>query len=256
MTTEHKNEPQQPDFTPPEAETTCKKCSATFTTPVFNFGKVTMQADYCDACEADVEAEYEKREANQRQESLKLEREAKYDSICPKWPEPTDIDRIPAPRKSVERVLSWRYNSKGLLLIGDTGSGKTRTVWLLLRRLMVDELRDVMAIKSTALAQRLGEAAGNSMSDHSALLRRLCQAQILFIDDLGKQRFTDRHDSDIFTVIDERTENGRPTIITTRYDGEALAGRFFDAMTGRDVVRRIREFTQGVVFSKPTTEAK
>ncbi|NBR91550.1 MAG: ATP-binding protein [Rhodobacteraceae bacterium] len=69
-----------------------------------------------------------------------------------------------------------------------------------------------------------------------------CSVPLLAFDDLGKERLTQRLESDLFAIIDERTSNLRPTIITTNYNGTTLLERFNNKETGEALLRRIREY--------------
>jgi len=69
---------------------------------------------------------------------------------------------------------------------------------------------------------------------------------LLAFDDLGKERLTARMESDLFGIIDERTQNLKTTIITTNYNGQSLLERFGNQETGQAFIRRIREFSTAV----------
>jgi DNA replication protein DnaC len=65
---------------------------------------------------------------------------------------------------------------------------------------------------------------------------------LLVIDDLGKERLTQRMESDLFAIIDERTSNKRSTIITTNYNGSGLSDRFSNGETGSAIIRRLKDY--------------
>lgn len=46
---------------------------------------------------------------------------------------------------------------------------------------------------------------------------------MLFIDDVGKARLTDRVEAEFFHVIDERCIHLRPTILTTNLNAEGFS---------------------------------
>ena len=55
-------------------------------------------------------------------------------------------------------VLGWQYKPQGLLVIGDTGSGKTWVMWRLLRRLL-KERRSVVVLDAVTYRSGLSKAA-------------------------------------------------------------------------------------------------
>jgi DNA replication protein DnaC len=64
---------------------------------------------------------------------------------------------------------------------------------------------------------------------------------LLFLDDMGKEKMTDRMASCLFALIDQRTMHKRPTIITTNLTGDTLMERFHDKETGAAFVARLKD---------------
>jgi DNA replication protein DnaC len=83
---------------------------------------------------------------------------------------------------------------------------------------------------------------------HGQVLDYFCNVPLLAFDDLGKERLTARMESDLFAIIDERTSNLRPTIITTNYNGTTLLDRFNNKETGEAILRRLREYYQVIAI--------
>lgn len=79
---------------------------------------------------------------------------------------------------------------------------------------------------------------------HDEILDRLCSAPFIVLDDFGKEKITDRIASDLFALIDDRTSNRRPTLITTNLNGAALEDRLShsDPELAAALVARLREF--------------
>src|SRR5689334_16698233 len=69
-------------------------------------------------------------EAKRAQEQLQLS----WKQLCPPGYQDTSIERLPNASKFRD-VLGWTYGPKGLILLGPTRSGKTRSAWKLLERL-------------------------------------------------------------------------------------------------------------------------
>ncbi len=151
----------------------------------------------------------------------------------------TDPDRLPPKFKQV--CESWTPESgKGSLLIhGTTRIGKSRTAWYVCNRLHAS------GVKITALTMRdieFGLQEGFQRGDWHRVVDRWCRSQFLYIDDLGKEKLTERTQSCLFQIVDDRSANKRPTLITTNYTGQSLGARFPDPETGAAFVARLREF--------------
>lgn len=151
----------------------------------------------------------------------------------------TDASRSPM----YEKVLSWypTDDKSSLILHGESGTGKSRAAWIAFDKLWLKHFPD----KSLFLQMRKFEGLiekGFDDRGHGKVLDILTSCPVLVLDDLGKEKLTQRLESDLFAVIDERTANLKTTIITTNYTGEKLLERFQNKETGVALVRRIRDY--------------
>jgi DNA replication protein DnaC len=68
-------------------------------------------------------------------------------------------------------------------------------------------------------------------------------AKVLFIDDIGKEKYTERVESEFYDLVEHRTSHLSPILWTANATGQEL-----EQMMGEDrgvpVVRRLREFTE------------
>jgi hypothetical protein len=76
--------------------------------------------------------------------------QSEWERICPEEYQRTDVPRLEENLRRrnydvswLRQVLAWQYGPKGLLVGGSTGVGKTRAIWVLLRR--VEEVWQVLA---------------------------------------------------------------------------------------------------------------
>jgi hypothetical protein len=153
----------------------------------------------------------------------------------------TDLNRLPVKLK--EAAMTWhpKVGEGNLLIHGTSRSGKTRTAWYIAQRLAAEGYK-VQCYTVRQLEEKLYEAAGKN--GHHAAFRSVASAQVLFIDDLGKEHMSKagRLAPDLFALLDERTQWRKPIIFTTNHLGDGLRERFGDAEMGTAFVARLREF--------------
>lgn len=164
---------------------------------------------------------------------------------CPPLYRDSDLGRLP-PESSA--VLNWKFGPQGLLVLGPTGAGKTRAVWMLVKTLL---LSNNSKVDTVAIFD--GVSFGHTLSKKyreetaEAWLWDLTTVDLIFFDDLGKLKLTDRAEAELFGVIESRCANLKPILATTNDTGDALAARMTENR-GAALVRRLREFCQIVQF--------
>lgn len=213
----------------------CKHCGCETAGLSFDIGGKTITFDAPDICAGEQcvkksHAEFVAREAA---------RTKRDDLAVPAVFADTELSRLPEKFQSV--ASNWApWSGKGNLLIhGTTRIGKSRTAWYICSRL------HAVNIKITSLTMRDIEfnlQEGFQKGDWHRVVDRWCKAPFLYIDDLGKEKLTERTQSCLFQIIDDRSANKRPTLITTNYNGQGLEARFPDPETGAAFVARLREF--------------
>ena len=156
----------------------------------------------------------------------------------------TCIDKLPSER--MRKAFNWAPGEKhSLLLHGTTGCGKTRVAWSVFNRLWLESF----PLDAQFLPMRKVDGLiekGFDDRDHGGVIDYLIEVPLLVLDDLGKERMTQRLESDLFAIIDERTANNRVTIITTNYTSQGLQERFSNAETGPAFIRRLKDYFQAV----------
>ena len=146
-------------------------------------------------------------------------------------------------------MLAWRYGGRGLLLHGETGRGKTRAAWLLLRRLH-DQGRSITAFDCVSFGHECVRRCRDSHGNDEHVERwadNLATVPVLFLDDFAKEKLTERVEVELFGLIERRTANCLPIILTTNFVGEALEAKL-SPDRGAPLVRRLREFCEDVCF--------
>ena len=188
---------------------------------------------------------WEQKQAREKREN----REKLFESLCPPLYRKTDVARLPSPAKFA-KVLGWNYGRNGLLLVGPTGTGKTRCAWSLIRRLFVEERRQVNYFDGIGWGISVSQAYGQPETTER-WLDRICRADVLFLDDLFKAKMTEAQEQALYAVFERRAAWLRPVIATMNSTGEMSLARMTDngrADRGEPLLRRMREFCEVVNF--------
>ncbi|HNQ90984.1 MAG TPA: hypothetical protein PKM73_20405 [Verrucomicrobiota bacterium] len=230
----------------------CDECGEPFASQPFVLqGRLIHPQRYCESCLA----RHEQAQAREREEREAARLQEAWERLCPPIYRDTDPLRLPCSRGVRETVLGWHYGPKGLLLHGPTSSGKSRLVYLLLSRLHHIEHRKIAAMTSTTFSHQIATLFGEGSGRGEAFIGRLADIEVLFLDDIGKGRFTDRVEAEFFHVIEQRCANLLPTLLTTNLTGEALRSTW-SPDRAQPLVRRLREFFLAVPVLPETPASK
>lgn len=158
---------------------------------------------------------------------------------------PTIFERVPfevAPKRAQEWARKcWKGDSRNLVLIGDSGEGKTEAACALLGA-MAPHARCRFATFGDIL--REVRATYGADGTEAGVMGKWEGCAVLCLDDLGKERPTQDVLDKLFALIDHRYRRGRATIFTTQYKtpselGKRLMSQGGDAETAEAIVRRV-----------------
>jgi len=204
--------------------------------------KIEMRV-LCESCEQKAIKQQEQDAAQLRRNRLKTA----FEAICPPLYRESDLKRIYGPFSAIAQC--WQYGPTGVLLEGPAGSGKTRAAWYIIRRMM-EKGCPCYGLTSTQFAKYAADQWHTNAEDkHLALeaMDRCRSTSILLIDDLGKQKMTERAETELYDVLEHRTNNLKPTLVTTNATGQQLA-RMLSEDRCQPIIRRIKDFSTIVKY--------
>lgn len=67
------------------------------------------------------------------------------------------------------------------------------------------------------LTRSIRESIGASSSDYGTVLKYLIDDDLIFIDDIGSERYSQFNEDIIFDMLDQRYNDELPTVITSNY---------------------------------------
>lgn len=121
-------------------------------------------------------------------------------------------------KKYVENFKKCKEEGLGLLIYGQPGNGKTYLSSCIANELLKQYI-PVICVSINGLLSRIQETYNKwGKEAETDVIRGLCNADLLIIDDLGTEKATDWSRSMIYNIIDSRYRSNLPLIITTNLD--------------------------------------
>jgi hypothetical protein len=163
-------------------------------------------------------------------------------------------------REAYARVARWTPDeTHGIIALGESGAGKTTSLWALARNLEESGIKPVM-VTAVELARALGKSAFDLRHDHW-----LSGCRVLIVDDLGKERLTPGVSAMLWELVETRYAHERPMVISTRFTGEEFEARFGEKskeqdgteryILGRDIRRRLAQTCKPIRFRSAPPQA-
>lgn len=209
---------------------------------------------YCEDCVTRIQAEEAAGEAKKDHQFLMAQRREWWSKVWKKDSSYHDTrhDRLPD-QAAATKVLRWTHkHPKGVLCQGTTGSGKTRTVYLLLQGILFTHGVYPIIRKCVKLRAEIADAAREGDGARKALIAKLVNAPILFLDDLGQMANTPAAEEALLDIIEERSHLGKPVIATTQYSGDAFVRPFSNKERGEAIARRLADSCYVITFAAKT----
>lgn len=222
-------------------KTNCQDCGESFAyAPVIIDGRERFSRTRCQSCMEKAALAYDVAE----KDAQRLAKIGKWHSICPPLYRDTDAARIN--QVCAMAALTWDVNgSRGLGLLGVTGAGKTRALFLALHGAF-DAGKRCRSISHNLFSKTVQSAfagEGAERNDARALLVALQKCDVLLLDDLGKPPPTERADAELEELVEVRTSNLLPILWSANGSSAWLIKRM-GPDRGEPLVRRLSEFSE------------
>ena len=114
--------------------------------------------------------------------------------------------------------LEFVHRGDNIVFIGEPGTGKTGLALGLLRKALIQGYRGLFTKVQDLLDELYASLADRSTS---RFLKRLCNFDVLVLDELGYLTLNQDQMNMFFKLMDERYTKGKPTIITTNLKYES-----------------------------------
>jgi DNA replication protein DnaC len=145
----------------------------------------------------------------------------------------------------INEGLAWCKDPSLMILSGLPGRGKTHFSYALCRHAIETwGWACVRWSKSKALDDQIVEDI-NRVGSAKNVIKCFSQIEILFLDDFGVDRGTERSERDFYEIIDKRWENNSPTVISTNLDPSEIEKAY-----GGRIYSRFKDF-EWVLFDGP-----
>lgn len=204
-------------------------------------GKELLSLSLCDPC---LSARRDKESTAAMDSRMKGLRD-KWDEICPAAYQQTRIDDFSLSVAARNGLCDWDYKTGlGIGIIGKSGIGKTRLAFLKLHELHFAGV-NVMALSAKRMERHIFDSFSDDKAtrfDARSTVERARNCRILFLDDVGKEKATERVSGEFYDMIENRTSRLLPIIWTANANADELASRMGEEY-GVPTIRRLIEFS-------------
>lgn len=144
----------------------------------------------------------------------------------------TDLDRPADFQKAFQRCRKFCQipdqaleHGYGLYIYGDSGTGKTHLTACMCNELM-SQLKQCLFTNFFEIS-KLIQSTWNGNADSAVVIKRICDVDFLFLDDLGTEILTKGGEDNwlqgqVFDIINKRYNNKKPTIFSSNYSMNQL----------------------------------
>jgi DNA replication protein DnaC len=138
-------------------------------------------------------------------------------------------------REDIKQALrSFPETRKGPYLAGDTGTGKTHTLYAIFAKSQEGDISKVAYFNVCQLFSILRRNVSEKNDLKNIEIEELClDADMLLLDDIGAEKTTDWTIEKLYLIINSRYENEKCTIFASNLSPDQLADRMGDRIASR-----------------------
>lgn len=238
----------------------CEDCRTPFQAAIarspFDHSKIIVRQRRCEACVTAFEVRTAEEERKARHEAARAQSEAAWERVCPRAYRTIEEGGLTDPVilarnvPGLQEILDHPLGHRGLILRGHTGAGKTRAMYRLLRRYHTSNPRPkIIALSAGEFDRAARDAAGQF--NLTPWFESIATADVLFIDDIGKGKWTPATAGQFWEIVDSRSKAARPIFLTTNCSGDTLVKSIgLDKDVAEPLLRRLREHCKAIVLTQ------
>lgn len=147
-------------------------------------------------------------------------------------------------------------NANGLIIMGESGVGKTHLAASIANKLIEND-KIVLMGRLTTLLDRIKETFKDNTKSENELIEIYSNVDMIIIDDLGTERISNWALEKLYTIIENRNENRLPIIITTRFNKQGLIERFSQSQDEQlvdAIISKLYQMCYGVILKSMKKE--
>ncbi len=169
-----------------------------------------------------------------------------FKKYCPPLYFNTDLALLSQQSRDII-ATPYPKDGNGVMLVGKTRTGKTRTAWMLAREWFCSADRSLIWFNGGSFGRAVADNYGNHRAEEWH--KELYEVPILLLDDIFKHRLTDAVQDALFSVVEDRMAYLRPTLLTLNNDGGGLSGAVSADMVA-PLLERLMESCRVFRFAK------
>lgn len=135
--------------------------------------------------------------------------------------------------KYVRTIDDQLAAGKGIWFTGDTGTGKTTLAMLVSREALKSGHSVAIYSVPRLLAEIRSTFDADATSSYAELFQKLTSVDLLHLDDLGAEQQTNWVLEQLYSIINERYEDGRALSVTTNLDESQLKDQIGERTVSR-----------------------